>query len=153
MTAPALDKILTALRTALATALPTTLIEIDRPSDDEHGNAELPAINIVHQGTTFDNHNQSETLHTAAVDLDMLVATASGSTNASRLRVLEADLVAALWANRTLGGVAQDIRWDSSSGTGDVEANAAGRAISIEILFLTPLGDHRTILGAVGPVP
>lgn len=151
---PALDKVLTALKTVLDPV--ASLVEIDRADDDSYGKGELGAngaINILHLRTTFEMHEHGVQLHRAALDLDMAVAVDADATNGARLRVLEADIVEALWADRTLGGLAQDVILISSGGDEDVRADEGARPLSIEVLYLTPVGDHRTILGATGPVP
>ena len=148
---PALDKILTALKASIvATA---TTVDIDRPEDEEYGNAELDAINILHNRTSYEPHSHGETLHRASVDLDMIVSVEASAANGARLRIFEADVVAALFVDRTLGGVAQVVILISSGGDEDVRADHGARALSIEILYLTPLGDHRTIIGAAGLIP
>ncbi|MEA3044574.1 MAG: hypothetical protein QOH47_2412 [Sphingomonadales bacterium] len=149
----ALSKVLANLETALDGA--AGLIETDRADDNPFENAELAtgAINILQRRTQFEQHSQNEVLHRAQIDLDMIVAVEAASTNGARLREMEADIVAALWADRTLGGLAQDIDVDSSGGGEDVLCDEGSRPLSITILFLTPLGDHRTIIGAAGLVP
>lgn len=155
MTTPALDKVLTALQAVMAAAFPAATVEIDRPVDEDFGNVEIAngAVNIVHQGTVFDNngaYDQGATKHTASVDLDLLRAVSASATSAALLREMEADAVAALWANRILSGLAQDVRWPSASGCDGVYANVAGRTLKLEIDFLTPVGDHRTVIGVDG---
>lgn len=154
---PALDKVLVALRTIIASAFPAATVEIDHPADEEFGNAEIDAgaVNIVHQDTAFDDrgaYSQGATKHTASIDLDLLVSADAVKTNAAQLRDMEVDAVAALWANRTLGGLVQDVRWPAATGCSDVYADVAGRTLKLEIDFLTPTGDHRTIIGAAGLV-
>ena len=148
---PAIQKVLGTLQAALSTAAVT--VDIDRPEDDAYGKGELEAINIQHRSTTFEHHSHNETLHRATVDIGMIVAVEASATNAVRLREMEADVVAVLWANRTLGGLAQDMTPLSSGGDDDVRSDEGERALSVEILFLTPVGDHRTVIGATGLIP
>lgn len=152
---PALDKVLTALKAALSVGLDGVTVDVDRAEDDAYGNAELGggAVNIIHQATDFSPHDHGTTEHRASIDLSMVVERKAATTNAAQLREMEADLVAALWANRTLGGLVQDITWTGADGADDVRENVAARVLSIEILFLTPLGDHRTVIGASGLIP
>lgn len=149
----ALDKVLTALRATLAAAIPTVTWQIDRPEDDALGRGELPHGNIQHSGTRFEQLTHGETLHRATIDISMTVETKAASTNARRLREMEADIVAAIAAAPTLGGLAQDIIPLSSGGDEDVRADEGASTLSLVILFLTPLGDHRTVLGAAGLIP
>jgi hypothetical protein len=66
---------------------------------------------------------------------------------------MEADLIAVMFANRTLGGLTQDIQPQSSSGGEEQESDTGLRTLTVNILFLTPVGDHRTIVGANGLIP
>lgn len=152
---PALDKVLVALATTLNAwpALAAATFEIDRPEDEALGNAEVPHGNIKHDHTSFEQFTHGETLHRASVSIDMIVAVEAAATNAAQLRVFEANIVAALWADRTLGGLAQDVVPGNSNGGENVLADEGGRTLSIEILFLTPIGDHFTVIGAAGLVP
>lgn len=150
---PALDKVLAALKTTLETIPGDGLVEIDRADDNPFGNAELPARNVLHRRTGFEQLSHGETLHRAQIDIDHIVATEAASTNGAALREMEAETVEALWADRTLGGLAMDIEIESSGGGEDVFTDEGARALSITVLFATPIGDHRTILGAAGPVP
>jgi hypothetical protein len=155
MPTPALDKVLVALAATLNAwpALAAATFEIDRADDEALGNAELPHGNVQHDQTSFEQFTHGETLHRAAVSIDMIVSVEASATNGAKLRVFEADIVAALWADRTLGGCVQDIVPGSSSGTENVLADEGGRTLSIEILFLTPVGDHFTLIGAAGLIP
>ena len=154
MPVPALDKVLTALKTAINSA--ASLVEIDRTEDDAYGKGDLGtngAVNILHLRTDFEMRAHAEHLHKARIDLDMVVAVEASASNGARLRDMEARLVAALWADRTLGGVVEDVMLLSSGGDEDVRADTGARPLSIEIHFLTPLGDHYTVIGAAGLIP
>lgn len=148
---PALDKVLAALAAVFAAEPGTT--DIDRPEDDGYGKGEIPARNIIDRGETFTEHSQNETLHVAAVDIDHIVAVEASATNGAQLREMEARTVELLWADRTLGGLVQEIIWTGNGGAIDVHANQGARTLSIQILFLTPVGDHRTVIGAAGLIP
>lgn len=152
---PALDKVLNGLKTTLtgAATLNGVTVDIDRADDDAYGKGDLPAININHTGTDFELHEHGMQLHRASVELDMLVETRAASPIGRRLREMEADIVAALWADRSLGGLAQDVGLVTAGGDEDIRADEGGRVLSIEIIFLTPVGDHRTVIGAAGLVP
>lgn len=152
---PALEKVLTALRSTLGSAeqFDGATIEIDRPSDKAYGRGELPAINPRHISTSFSSPTYGETLHSAEVDLDYAVETKAAATIGKRLREMEADLIAVLFANRTLGGLVQDIQPQDSSGGEEQESDTGLRTLTVHILFLTPVGDHRTLVGANGLIP
>lgn len=149
---PAIRKIVDALAATLG-AIPGLRVDIDRAEDEPYGNAELPAANIVVAGVAFEARDHGTTLHRASVDIDLHVDPEAGSTNAARLDAIEADAVATLHADRTLGGRAEDVAPLSSGGADGLRADTAVRTLSIEIRFLTPLGDHRTLMGATGPIP
>lgn len=152
---PAIRKVLVALEQTLQTVatLSTVGIEIDRAEDEPFGNAELPAVNILHTGTDFSLRSHAETLHRASINLDMIVDSKAGASNSAQLDELEATIIATLWANRTLAGLVEDIAPQSSEGNEQVRADEGARLLTLEILFLTPIGDHRTIIGAAGPIP
>lgn len=150
---PALTKILTALGALVDAVAGTATVDVDQPDDESLDESELKAVNIIHIRTAFAMHEHGVQEHRATIDLDMVTGQDADETNAEQLRNLEADLVAALWAGRTLGGIAQDIILLSSGGDEDVRAEVGARPLSIEVLYLTPLGDHRTIIGAAGLVP
>lgn len=151
---PAIQKIADGLKAALTGT--ATTVEVDRPEDDAYGKGEigaLGALNIRHTTTVFEPFDHATTLHRAAFDIGMIVEVKPGPSNAARLREMEADLVAALWADRTLGGLAQDVQPQASGGDDDVRTDEGERSLSVEVLFLTPVGDHRTIIGPAGPIP
>lgn len=150
---PAIRKVLAALKTVLSAGMATVTWHIDRPEDQPFGNAEYPAGNILHTGTDFEPFSHGETLHRAAISLDLIVGKKVGVSNSSQLDEIEADAVATLHANRTLAGLAQDVIPQSSEGNEQVAADEGARLLRFEILFLTPLGNHRTIIGAGGLVP
>jgi hypothetical protein len=151
---PAIEKVIAGLQAALAGT--ATTVDVDRAEDDGFGKGEigaLGALNIRHVGTVFEDHSHNETLHRATFDIGMIVAVEAAKTNAARLREKEADVVAALWADRTLGGLVQDISPQSSGGDDEVRADEGERSLTVKILFLTPVGDHRTVIGATGLIP
>jgi hypothetical protein len=152
---PAIQKVLVALRAALTPAAVT--VDIDRPDDDAYGQAELEAINLRHTGTRFESGTsaeyQSAQHHYASVDVGMIVGVEASASNAQRLREMEADVVALLWADRTLGGLVSNIEPTSSGGDDDVRSDEGERQLSLEIHFCTPVGDHRTVIGATGLIP
>lgn len=155
MPTTALDKVITALKAAIEATpdLDGVQVDTDRPEDDAYGKGELPAINLIYRGCSEESVSNAETLNRARFDLDMIVAVEAASTNAARLRTMEAHLVKALWDNRGLGALGTDIDWDSREGDDDVRADEGARPLSIEVRYLTAHGDPFTILGASGPVP
>lgn len=147
---PALRKVIEALETTLASA---GTVFIDRPEDESFGEGQLPAWNILTDAEVeFSPLDQGTTLHRATVDIDLIDKIGETSI-ASRLDELEAETVELLHADRTLGGLAQDVRPDSSAASGQIYADAGARTLSVTILYLTPLGDHRTVIGATGIIP
>lgn len=149
---PALDKVLSALKATFdaAPALSGDAAAVDRAKDAAWGKGELPARNILERQTVFSAFDHSSTLHRAEVDIDHIAPAVEGLTNAAALRLMEANTVAALWADRTLGGLVQDIQLDGSGTPEDLLIEEGARTLSIVILFLTPVGDHFTVVGADG---
>jgi len=149
---PALDKVLSALKTRLEDALTGVLVEADRPDDSPFGNAEMPALNIRYRGTRKTMMTNCEVLNEASFDLDMIVAVEAAASNAARLREMEASIGEALWADRTLGGLLQDYELQSSAGDEDVLADDGVRPLDFTARYLTQIGDDRTIYGAAGAI-
>lgn len=149
---PAIDKIATGIETALS-GLAGVTVDIDRAEDEAWGAGEIPGVNVIHEETEFSQFDNGSTLHRARFTLDLVEDVSAEEGLKRKLRELEADVVAALWADRTLGGIAQDVVPLSAGGDDDVRADEGIRPLFIEVLFLTPIGDHRTIIGASGLVP
>lgn len=150
---PALTKVQTALKAALEAAMPGWLVEADRADDSPLGNAELPALNIRYRGTVRDTISNCEVRNRARFGLSLAVSVEEASTIAARLREAEADIGAALWADRTLGGLIFDYEIASTDGDEDVLSDEGGRELDLTLSYLTPVGDDRTIIGAAGLVP
>lgn len=151
---PAIRKIMAALKATLEAADPIIAsVFIDRSEVEPFGNAEIPAINILHGGTEFQTFDHASTLHRATVNLDMIVENNDPAGMPAMIDEIEARIVETLWADRTLGGLAQDVTPQSSEGNEQVHADEGARLLAIEILFLTPVGDHRTVQGTAGPNP
>lgn len=149
---PAIRKVIAALE-ALLSAADIGNVMVDRTQEEPLGNVEMPAINILHTGTAFEVHDHGTTLHRASIDLDMIVAASDASSIGARHAEMEAAIVSVLHADPTVGGLAQDTIPQSSEGVENVFTEEGARLLKIEILFLTPLGDHRTVIGPGGIVP
>ena len=151
---PAIDRVLEALRSVIDAAVLRATVEIDRAADDALGNAEIAqgAINIVHRGTVYGAFDHATTLHRATVDIDIVAGAVPGVKIARAVRGMEADIVAGLHANRTLNGLAQDCTPISNGGDDDVFSDSGGWPLTVEILFLTPIGDHRSVIGTNGAI-
>lgn len=150
---PAIEKVKAALKTMAAAAVPAATIAVNRPDDEPFGNAELPAIGIRVVAVDFEAHEQGATLHRARIEFDVATAgTASLSIDGDQSEMAAA-LVARIHADRTLGGLMQDMTEQSMSGTEDDGSEAGIAILGYEGIFLTPLGDHRTIIGATGLIP
>jgi hypothetical protein len=155
---PALEKVITALHATIDAALPNATVDIERPASQAYSSGEIAdgAINIIHTKTVFEapwDGDQATTLHQVSFDIDMIVDPTVVSTITQRLRVMEADIIAALYADRTLGGLVLDIIPQSSGGVAAQYSGGGARPLFILILFLTPLGDHKTVIGSGGLIP
>lgn len=126
---------------------------IDRPADEPFGNAELPAGNIRVVRVEFEPLDQGTTIHRATIDLDLATSVTATESIDAQQEEMAADAVAILYADRTLGGLTQNITPQDMTGTEDDGAEAGIAILRFEIIWLTPHGDHRTIIGASGLIP
>lgn len=152
MPVPAIRKIVAGLETALGTVATGTVF-VDRPEEDAFGRSQLPARNILTDAPVeFEVLDHGTTLHRGTFDIDLIDKSAATSSIRARLAEMEAEAIGALWNDRTLGGIAQDVR-PLNSAPGGTYADAEARTLTVEVLWLTPVGDHFTIIGATGLVP
>lgn len=149
MSGTAIRKVLEAVAETLAT-VPGFTVEIDRPTDKPFGRVQAPAVNIRFIGENFDLFDHATMLHEMEVDLDLYaVPTASESISLAQAE-MQAAAVAVLWADRFLGGRVQDVTPQSFEGESATVAEAGVAPLKLKVLYLTPIGDFRTIIGQAG---
>ena len=147
----AIRKVLEALSERLA-AIPGWTVAIDRPADRPFTRNEGRAVNIRFISVDFSLFDGGTMLHRLEVDLD-LYARPTALENLSTVQAdMQAEAVAALWEDRFLGGRVQDIVPQSFEGDTTNLAEAGIAPLKIQILFLTPVGDFRTICGQAGNI-
>lgn len=153
MADPALRKIVAALKTTLTGAAIGTVF-IDRAEEEPFDRGQLPAVNIFSgAAVSFEAFDNGTTLHRLSIDIDLIEKSDATSID-ERLAQMESKAVASLWAEQPpLAGLAQSAVPVSTAPAGAAYSDAAARTLSVEILFLTPIGDHFTIIGASGFVP
>jgi hypothetical protein len=152
---PALDRVLAQLTNTLKAdeTFDGWTVEADRAVDDDLARGELPHLNILHRGTDYQQLTHAETVNRAEVDLEFTVPAKAAAPIGKRLRLIEAQLITTLFANRTLGGYVQDIQPQGSSGADEQRAETGTRTLSVLILFITPVGDQFTLVGTNGLIP
>lgn len=150
---PALVKVQTALVAALQTLTGINIL-VDRTIDEPVDPSERPAIVPRIVEVTFDTpFSIGETLHTIVVDLDLYAEPLVDAAISSRLAVMQARVIAAIAADRTLGGLMQ--QFEERSFTADPQSvpDLGCATLTFEGQFNTPRGDFNTILGASGTFP
>jgi hypothetical protein len=146
----AVRKVIDALRGRLE-SVPgmASSVYIDRPQEEPFGNAELPALNIRLLNIDFGVFDGGHDLHEVDVDVDIAVDNRNDGINADQAD-LAAAIVETLWADRTLGGRIMKLVPISLTGDAENGADAGVVPLKYKLIYLTPVGDHFTIVGQSG---
>jgi hypothetical protein len=125
---------------------------VDRPDAEPFDEADYPAINIRAVTVQFDAapDGQWQTMHRAKFQLDCISGREVGEAIDLINQRAVADIIAALHADRTLGGRLQDLNEIAVSGSELDGADIGSALLEIEALFFTPRGDFYTIVGQAG---
>ncbi len=148
MTTPALRQVLAALAAQLA-GIPGTTIYSDRTGLEPFDKDETPAISIRCSDVQFDTPmGLHTTQHKATIDIDIVERSAAASTIPARLQQRVAQVIAAVHADRTLGGRIQSIEEHQASADGNDTPDVGAIVLMFEATFDTPRGDFNTLLGS-----
>ena len=149
----ALTKVEAALKSALEAygSLSGTTILTDQTIDVALEDDQIPAIVIRTVGYSFDPNweNASQTLHTATIDFESVTKSPASIISQANHTAL-AYVLAALAADRNLGGMVQDIQ-EQDLAPSDANGKDAGAAsLQFSVQFFTPQDDWFTIKGVNG---
>lgn len=136
----------------LELAMADYTVFVDRPEDKAYAASELPAINIRIPAVQIEDAGDGiwQTLHRATFHFDCVTATGGGETIDLANQRAIADVMAALHADRSLGGRLQDIIERNISGSEMDGADTGCAIFECEIWFFTPRGDFYTLVGVGG---
>lgn len=127
----------------------TILADESRDIALEEGTDNTLQIYTVSYGFNVADENWM-TLHTATVEIESVNQTpALGTINRANHTAL-AHVLAALAADRSLGGMLQDLQEIDLAPAGANGKDVAGASLQIQVQFFTPRGDHFTIAGVGG---
>lgn len=144
----AIRKVLKALA-ALPNATCGANIFIDRSDDEPLDASERPGMVLRVPHIAF-SLREGMTLNTATVQADFQSGNTAGETIDAVNQQAIADFIAAIGADRTLGGMLQTIEEADASGSEQSGADVGCAILTLEALFFTPRGDLRTIVGQSG---
>lgn len=150
MTQAAVRTVIQALRDRLE-IIPSMAgsVYLDRSQEEPFGNAELPALNIKLLSIDFDAFDHAHDMHSADVDIDIIADSRNVSISDDQAD-LAASVVATLWADRTLGGMLQFLRPVTLAGDAENGAEVGIAALKYRLVYLTPVGNHFTVVGQSG---
>ncbi|HEX5183588.1 MAG TPA: hypothetical protein VFW19_10610 [Allosphingosinicella sp.] len=152
---PAIRKVLAALKAALEATAVFTTVEIDRSPEEPYGNAEFPAANIVVtavQITAPWQYKANGTLHEPRFEIGLVVENSAAATVNAQLDDLECTVIAALTGDPAINDYFQKFSPEESEGAADVPTDDGTRRLLFAGQFLTPFGDHRTLIAQSGPI-
>lgn len=153
MSDPAIAKVEDALAAVLAAhpALAGRRIITDRSADVALDQYDGDAITVSTAAYSFEVSDENwTTLHTALVDFESVSRTqVVGTISRANHRTL-AHIMAALAADRTLGGMVQDIQEIDVAPAGANGKDAGTASLQCSVQFFTPRDDWFTILGHSG---
>lgn len=153
MSEPAIAKVEDALAAVLARYGPLARRRIitDRSDDVALDQYDGDAITIATAAYSFEVSDESwATLHTALIDFESVSRTQTvGTISRANHRTL-AHIMAALAADRTLGGMVQDIQEIDVAPAGANGKDAGTASLQCSVQFFTPRDDWFTILGHAG---
>lgn len=153
MTTPAIRQVQTAFKALAEAALPDWTVAIDRSDDEPFSFDERPALAIRVPSVQLDTAPElggGMTRCRAAFELDFHSSQTSGETIDEANQRGIALLIAAIGADRTLGGRCENVEEQAISGS-ELDGATVGCAIlSVDVTFYTPRGDLFTIVGVGG---
>jgi hypothetical protein len=148
---PAIRKVVKALQQRII-PIPQVHVFIDRSRVDAVGEDERPAIVIRVSDMSFDQDGQGETVHTAAIELDIYEESLTFESITARHMAIIRDVIEAVHSDRTLGGLMQSFEERGATSDEDEVPDLGCAVLTFEAQFRTPRGDFSTILGASGPL-
>lgn len=149
---PAITKIVTAFAALLTAGLPGQQIFTNRDSAEPLDETERPGIvvRVTEQQFTNFELGMGETLHSAALELDLYESAPSLDTITSRHAVTIATIVSLIHANADFKKMLQECEPQAASGIEEDVADVGATVFAIAIKFLTPSTDWTKIIGHAG---
>jgi len=123
---------------------------LDRTVDDPIRREERPAVAIRLGDQTFEFFDQSTMIVKMDMSLDLFEDFSGTGSQADRSAVLSANIVAAVHADRTLGGMLQNLEEAGILGGGADLADIRNDVLVYQATFFVPRGDLFTIIGQSG---
>lgn len=148
---PAIRKVQAAIKAQIFAAYPALNVIIDRTDDEPLDENEWPAA-IIKMMVDEMSHGpeQGQCSHRVIVHIECQSGnTATNSIDAVNQMTI-AQIVAAIHADRTLGGRVEDIEESTSDASENAGADAGAAVLLFETRYYTPRGDLFTIVGVGG---
>jgi hypothetical protein len=131
--------------------LPSLFVIADRTDDEPLSEGEWPAA-IVKVLTVQMSHGpeQGQTMHDALIHIECQSGnTATNGIDATNQTTI-ADIIAAIHADRSLGGRVEDCEEDQSDASENAGVDVGAAVLLVRTRFYTPRGDLFTIVGVGG---
>jgi hypothetical protein len=147
MADPAIIQIRDALAGILA-AVPQCKVYVDRGEAEPISQDERPAIvvRVVEQRFDWMERGQGAQRHTAMIDLDFYEESLTWNGISARLAEMQAQAVALIAADRTLGGRCFDLNFESSTAELDATPDLGCATLTLTAEYLTPASDWTTLI-------
>lgn len=123
---------------------------LDRTPDESIQDSERPAVGLRLGDQAFEFFDQSTTIVKMDIALDIFEDTKGSGSQADRSAAMSARIVAAVHADRTLGGMLQDLEEAGISAGGSDLTDLRNDVLTYQATFLVPRGDLFTIIGQSG---
>lgn len=150
---PAIRKVQIALQTLVAAALNHQRVFLDRGLEEPLQESEQDGIVIrvsdLQFGVSPENMGNT-TLNSATIDLDLHARYNPTLSIGAANELAAAKIVAALGADRTLGGRLQNLEEDLLSPSDPSRVAVGCATLTLDVQYFTPRGDPFTIVGLGG---
>lgn len=123
---------------------------LDRTVDEPIMDTERPAVAVRLGDQAFSFFDLSTMQVTMDIALDIFEDTKGTGSQADRSAILSARIVAAVHADRTLGGMLQDLEEVGITGGGSDLTDIRNDVLAYQATFFVPRGDLFTIIGQSG---
>lgn len=123
----------------------------DRSPEDAIDREETPAIVIYPQAWSFDaSPEQGQTIHEMLLNFDVIESSADVGIIGRAAQEAIANIIGAIHSDRVLGNRLEDAQEIDVAPPTDNGKSVGGASLQIKVQFITPRGDHFTILGLGG---
>jgi hypothetical protein len=143
---PASRQIQVAFASLILTPLGLNVL-LDRTPDEAIQPSERPCVALRLGDQQFEFYDQSTTSVKMDLNLDIFEDTKGAGSQADRSAVVSANIVAAVHADRTLGGRLQDLEEAGIQAGGSDLTDLRNDVLVYQATFFVPRGDMFTIIG------